>query len=107
MPVPVLAATIKEMKEGKGKRVRIGDEEISLWMANGKFYAIGNFCAHQHIPALHEGILDGSTVTCPMHGWAYELGTGKAVHGSGRVPVFDVVVRGEKIFVEVPESWVE
>ncbi len=105
----VKIATVSEVPPNRSKRVRVGDDDIALWNAQGTYYAISNVCAHQHAPALHSGILNGLTVTCPMHGWTYSLETGKSVAGDGRVRTFAVVLEGEDILIERPgkgeESW--
>jgi NAD(P)H-dependent nitrite reductase small subunit len=88
--------------DGKSKRVKLGDEEVAIWHVQGRFYAIDNVCAHQHISALHQGILEGLLVSCPMHGWTYSLETGKATVGNGRVRTYVVKVVGDDVWVEFP-----
>lgn len=97
-------AKFSDLREGRGRKVTVGAEEIALWRVNGKVYAINNVCAHQHFSALHEGILEGVTVACPMHGWTYSLETGIAEKGSGRVKTYSVKIEGDAIYVEIPEE---
>lgn len=100
----VRVARFSEIAEGRGKRIRLGDEEVALWKVQGSIFAINAVCAHQHFSALHQGILVGRTVTCPMHGWQYSLETGEAVSGSGRVRTYRVKVQGDDVYVEQPPS---
>ncbi len=100
----VKVAKASALSEGRSKRIRIGDEEVALWHVRGKFYAISNVCAHQHFSALHQGILQGLEVTCPMHGWTYSLETGRATSGSGSVKTYAVKVLADDIWVEAPEE---
>ena len=95
-------ARLSDIAEGKGIRVRLGDDEIALWRVRGKLYAIGNVCSHQHFSELHHGILSGLTVACPMHGWTYSLETGIALSGSGRVGRHNVMVEGDDVYIELP-----
>ena len=44
---------------------------------NDEVYALRDECAHKKGP-LSQGIVHGTTVTCPLHGWKYELATGVA-----------------------------
>ena len=37
-----------------------------------------------------------------MHGWTYDMKTGKAVKGDGRVASYRVELRDGHLFVEVP-----
>jgi len=100
----VKVARLSQIPEGRSRRVLVGTTEIALWHVNGRIYAINNVCAHQHIAALHQGTLEGTTIRCPMHGWTYALETGVAVDGSGRVRTYRVRVEGEDVLVEEPVS---
>lgn len=97
----VKVANVAEVAEGRGKFIRVNDDEIALFKVGGRLYAINNVCPHQHISALHQGTLDGLKVTCPMHGWTYSLETGEAVGGSGRVQTYEVKVLGQNILVRI------
>jgi NAD(P)H-dependent nitrite reductase small subunit len=97
----IKVARLSDLHERQGKFVRVEDDEIALFKIDGRFFAINNVCAHQHISALHQGELNGLNVTCPMHGWTYSLETGKAISGSGCVQVYPVKVIGENVFVEI------
>jgi nitrite reductase/ring-hydroxylating ferredoxin subunit len=98
----VRVAGTSDIAEGRGKKIELGDQEIALWRVNGRFYAISNVCAHQHISAIHLGTLEGLTVSCPMHGWAYSLETGRTPSGEGKLRVFRVVVEKNQVYVELP-----
>lgn len=100
----IQVARFSEIGERRSKKVLVGDDEVALWRVGGRIFAIGNVCAHQHFSALHAGILDGDTVTCPMHGWTYSLETGRATTGSGMVKTYRVIVSGDAVFVEDPLS---
>ena len=102
----VKVALVSDLPERRGRRVSVKGEEIALWRVDGKFYALQNVCSHQHFSVLHQGILSGTTVACPMHGWTYSLETGIAEAGNGRIKIFDVRVEGNDILVEEPvENW--
>lgn len=44
---------------------------------NDEAFALRDECAHKKGP-LSQGIVHGKTVTCPLHGWKYDLATGVA-----------------------------
>lgn len=104
----VKVAVLSDLRPGKGKKVNVGDHEIALWRVHDTVYAVGNVCAHQHFSMIHQGTIEGETVRCPMHGWEYSLATGLAAGGSGRIPVFDVLLDGESVLVScAPRPWTE
>jgi nitrite reductase/ring-hydroxylating ferredoxin subunit len=48
---------------------------LAIFRHNGQLYALDGMCAHQGGP-LAEGTVAAGCVTCPWHGWQYELATG-------------------------------
>ncbi len=98
----VKAATVSEIPPGTGKCVDVNGKEIALFNLDGKFHAIDNTCLHRGGP-LGEGEVDGTTVTCPWHGWQYDILTGKNIFddsGAG-VAVYEVRVEGDAVLVGV------
>ena len=94
-------ATKEEIPLGTGKIIEVNGKTIALFNCEGTFYAIENFCKHQDGP-LGEGILSGTNVTCPWHGWGYDVRTGECVTDpSVKVQAFNVKLDGEDILVSV------
>lgn len=90
-----------DVPNGTGKVVEAGGKEIALFNQDGKFYAINNICLHQGGP-LGEGYLKGTIVTCPWHGWQFDVTSGvNAVEPSIRTECYPVKVEGEDILVEL------
>jgi nitrite reductase/ring-hydroxylating ferredoxin subunit len=71
----VKIARCDEVAEGSGKVVEVNGRKIALFNAGGQFYAIANECRHLGAP-LGEGIVSGTRVVCPLHGWEYDFTTG-------------------------------
>jgi nitrite reductase/ring-hydroxylating ferredoxin subunit len=97
----VRVASTKDVRENHGTLVTIDGQDIAIFKRDGRFYAVSNVCAHQHFSMLHEGELDGCTVSCPMHGWTYDLRTGLASTGQGAISSYNVRVEGDDVFVEI------
>jgi nitrite reductase (NADH) small subunit len=72
----VTVARVEDLPPGSVKSVRAGDEEIALAHVDGSFYATQATCLHLKGP-LGEGRLEDSVLTCPWHGWQYDLRTGE------------------------------
>lgn len=97
----VSAAKIKDVKEGEGKTVSVNGQDVALFNVEGKIHAINKACGHKGGP-LGEGTLDGDVVTCPWHGWKYNVKTGVSpVNPAASVKAFKTKVVGDEVQVEV------
>jgi len=67
-----------ELKPGEGKVAEVEGQTLACFNVGGAFHVIENTCCHKGGP-LGEGDLDGSVVTCPWHGWRYDVTTGRCV----------------------------
>jgi nitrite reductase/ring-hydroxylating ferredoxin subunit len=76
----VEVAKVAEIPEGTMKRVTAFGESILLSNVGGKIYATQNDCGHQRA-SLARGTLEGSIVTCPLHGAKFDVTTGRDVGG--------------------------
>ena len=97
----VKAAEVADVPPGTGKCITVNGKEIALFNLAGTFHAIDNTCLHRGGP-LAEGELDGAVVTCPWHGWQYDVITGvNIMDESQRVERYDVRVEGGEILIAV------
>jgi naphthalene 1,2-dioxygenase system ferredoxin subunit len=95
---------LDDLPQRRGTLVHAGGKEIAVWQVDGMIYAISAVCCHQHVATLHEGIRNGATVACPLHGWTYTLNDGKALVGNGTLPTFPVFVERGIVFIEVDDG---
>lgn len=97
----VKVARVDEIPAGTGKTVEAGDREIAIFNVGGEFHAIENDCKHRGGP-LGDGELDGTTVTCPLHAWTYDVTSGECFDDPDcAVERFAVKVEGDDLLVEV------
>ena len=95
------AARISEIPAGTIKEVQIGGTPVALANVGGKFYAISNTCLHRGGP-LGQGHMEGTVVTCPWHGWQFDVTTGKAVmNPAAGVGCFRAEVQGDEVYVDL------
>ena len=69
---------VSDLPPGEGKVVEVEGQPIALFNVDGTFHAIHNTCLHRGGP-LGEGDLEGAVVTCPWHGWQYDVTNGNKV----------------------------
>ncbi len=71
----VLAQT-QDCPPGTGLEVVAGGRMIALFNVDGHFFALDGVCPHQGGP-LGKGELSGHIVTCPWHGWQFDVRSGE------------------------------
>jgi len=75
-PVPVYKT--EEFKEGTMKKALLEGSEILIAKVGDKYYAADNRCPHLK-GDLSQGKLEGTVVTCPLHGSQFDLKDGQVV----------------------------
>ena len=97
----VKVAQVGEIPAGQGKCVEVEGKRIAIFNVDGSYHALDDVCPHQGGP-LGEGELMGTTVTCPWHGWEYDVTTGINLFDTDvKQDSFEVKVEGSDILVAV------
>ena len=95
------AAKMEEVPAGTIREFQLDGKTVALANVGGKFFAINNVCLHRGGP-LGQGDLAGQIVTCPWHGWQYDVTSGKLTTNPDiGVETYKVELRGDDIFVDV------
>ncbi|MGH6865990.1 MAG: nitrite reductase small subunit NirD [Methyloceanibacter sp.] len=73
---------------------------IAVFRTNDdQIFAIDDRCPHQGGP-LSQGIVHGTSVTCPLHNWVISLESGKAVGADqGEVRTVSIKIEADDIFI--------
>ena len=88
-----------EVSDGEIIEVKAGQDLIALARVDGEWFALSNTCAHAGGP-IGDGSLSAHTVTCPYHGWTYDVRTGQCgVDESVVLETFPVKVIDGAVYV--------
>ena len=94
-------AEFNEIVDGGSKIVQVQGRGIAVFRVKDQYFAISNNCLHRGGP-LGEGEVRNYEVTCPWHGWKYNLMDGSlSLIPTLKVKTFAVKVNGEGVFVEL------
>ncbi len=94
-------AKSQDIPPGQIREFQLNGKSVAIANVQGKFFAINSVCLHHGGP-LGEGDLEGSLVSCPWHGWQYDVTTGKLTQQPETgVDCYPVEVRGEEIFLDI------
>ena len=101
MAKPTKVAEASDIEPGQGKVVHVDGKALAVFNCDGRFYAIDNTCVHRGGP-LGEGELAGTVVTCPWHGWQWDVTTGaNAMNPAMRVGCYRVTLEGGSLVVDL------
>ncbi len=103
VPVPRhRVAAVEEIAAGTGRELTVGDRIVAVFRIGDDFYAMDGICPHAGGP-LGKGYVSGKRVTCPWHGWQFDVTTGvHCLTPAIRHETFPVVVEDGAVYVELP-----
>ena len=106
---------VDELKNGTMKAVNVAGRQILLARVGDEYYAGDNICPHMQ-GNLSQGKLEGTVVTCPLHGSQFDISNGQVVRWlkgglmskmgsalklSKDLTVYNVKVEDNRVLVEV------
>jgi nitrite reductase (NADH) small subunit len=90
--IPVLGSRVVKAPQMNIALFRGSDDQV---------FAVRDACPHKQGP-LSQGIMHGSSVTCPLHNWKIDLSSGEAMApDEGCVNVFPVKVEGGEVYLQL------
>lgn len=95
-----------DFAEGQHVCTTAAGKAVVIFNVGGAFYAIRNLCPHAGLP-LGEGDRRGHVITCPFHGYAYDIKSGRNVdwpEDEAPVQTFPVRIVDGQVEIELPEK---
>ena len=82
---------------GEGRTFAVGGLRVAVFRTRaGEVYATQASCPHRAGP-LADGLMGGTNIVCPLHGYKFDLATGCAVgHACGNLAVYAVSVEADR-----------
>ena len=97
--IPLVKAA--DCPPGQGLELVAADRVIALYNVGGQFHALDGVCPHQGGP-LGKGELVGCVVTCPWHGWQFDVRDGQhQLNARLRQPSYAVRVEGDTVLIDL------
>jgi nitrite reductase/ring-hydroxylating ferredoxin subunit len=99
-----------QLQPGERKLVKVDQLEIAVMNVDENIYAFRNECPHQGISMIYGPVsgtmvtskpqeyqygMDNELIKCPLHGWEFDLKTGKSVFSPDQVSLLTYDVRKE------------
>ena len=98
----VLVGPVASIAEGERKIIQAEDHSVGVFHLDDRWYALSNSCLHRGGPVC-TGTLEGTTLTCPWHGYQYDIRTGELLlDHTSCLPTYKVLLQDDQVYVEVP-----
>ena len=97
-------ARLADCPPGSARELVVAERVLALYNIEGAFFALDGVCPHQGGP-LGKGTLEGCIVTCPWHGWQFDVASGRHLP-TGRIvqPRYEVRTEGEWVLVDLDSN---
>lgn len=109
-----------EFEDGDRELIEVNGVEVGVLCVEGEFHAVRNRCLHDCGPVaegtvgqkligefvepgkrVEKSYADEKIISCPWHGWSYDLETGEQLADDDIVlPTYDVVVKDGVVYVD-------
>lgn len=81
--------------------IELGRSKIAVARMQDELFAFDGLCPHLAGP-MHRAELDGTVVTCPLHGWRFDVRDGgRELHDYRPLRVFEIRIEGDEVHVKL------
>lgn len=88
---------VSEIPPGEARSVEVDGVVVAVCNVDGKFYAFDGTCPHAGGP-LGDGFVNGDTLTCPWHGWQFNVKSGACTFADDMVlEKYQVTQNGDQL----------
>lgn len=90
-----------KIRPGEVLRFTVAGRELAVGRTpEGRYFAVDDACPHAG-GSLAEGLVEGETLICPIHGFAYHVREGRGLDDGAPLGVHPVRLREEEDVLEV------
>ena len=92
-------AKFEDLTAGRGHTVTVKGHRVALFRVGDQVHATSSACVHLG-GELGDGYLSGTTVTCPLHGWDFDVSDGRCLtHEGDNIEVYPTKVEDGEVSV--------
>lgn len=92
---------LEDLELSRGKEFLVADKIVAAFRTDEGVFAVDGMCAHQGGP-IAQGELRGKCVTCPWHGWQYDISTGVNLLSQKKMLAnYPIEIRSDEVWIDV------
>lgn len=101
MAEKIKVGRVSDVPAGAGLTVTAAGRQIAVFNLDGQILAVDGTCPHRGGP-LGEGFVSNGKVSCPWHGWTFDVKSGVSSMNPGlKIPCYPVTVEGDDVYLVV------
>ncbi len=89
------------LRNNEGKRFIVDNIDVAVFKIDSEVFALNNICPHKLSALIYDGMVENGCVVCPVHGWMFNLKTGKRLDGAQGLNSYPVKLINDEVFVKV------
>ena len=95
---------LSSFAEGEAREIVVLDRIVAVCRVSDRVYALDGICPHQGGP-LGKGQLAGCVLTCPWHGWQFDVTDGQSLLSPAvKQPTLAARVDDGRVWIELEED---
>jgi nitrite reductase/ring-hydroxylating ferredoxin subunit len=91
------------IREGQVLCLSVAGRRLAVGRSARGYFALDDLCPHAG-GSLGEGLVDGESVVCPIHGHAYDVVTGEGLDDGAEVRVHPCALEGDVLRIQIEED---
>jgi len=91
------------IREGQVVCLEIAGRRLAVGRTARGFFALDDRCPHAG-GSLGEGLVDGESLVCPIHGYAYDTATGEGLDDGAEVRAYPCALEGDVLRIQIEEE---
>lgn len=96
---------VTDLPTSEGKAFDLDeDHTVALFQLPEGLFIVSNVCPHKRMSVICNGLLSGTVVQCPMHGWRFDLRTGSNMSSQAGLRMYRHFQSEGWVWVEWPEE---
>ncbi len=92
---------LNELRNNEGKRFIVNNIEVAVFKIDSEVFALSNICPHKLSALIYDGMIEDGCVVCPVHGWMFNLKTGKRPDGAQGLDSFPIKLINDEVYIKV------
>ena len=92
---------IKDLRNNEGTRFIIDNIDVAVFKVDSEVFALSNICPHKLSALIYDGMIEEGCVVCPVHGWMFNLKTGRRPDGTQGLDSYQVQLINDEVYVKV------